>query len=50
MDKEIQDSEVPVQVVTCAPGEVEFAPDNFPEFWVQNLHLDHSGGDYRGPW
>ena len=50
VDKEIQDSAVPVQGIICAPGEVESAPANLPEFRVQNLRLDHSGGDYRGPW
>ena len=50
VDKEIQDSAVPVQVITCAPGEVESAPANFPELRVQNRRLDHSGGDYSGPW
>ena len=50
VDKDIHDSVVPIQGVTCAPGEVEYAPSNFPKFWVQSLRLDHSGGDYIGPW
>ena len=33
-DKEIQDSALPIQGVTCAPGEVEFVSANFPGFRV----------------
>ena len=50
VDKEIQDSAVPVQGVTYTPREDESAPANFPKFRVQNLRPDHSGGDYICPW
>ena len=48
--KEIQDYAVPVQGIIFVPGEVEYAPANLTELWVQNLRLEHNGGDYRGPW
>ena len=49
VDKEIQDSAVPVQGVTFAPRDVESAPANFPKFRVHKTHLDHGGGDHIGP-